>query len=797
MKNKLTLILLIIFINITSINYISANEFIFDTSEIKISDNGNIIDAIDGLVTSKNDNIKIVADKFQYNKNLSILKVNDGIVTSSDDNIEIIANKFQYNQNLSFMTATGDVIVKSLTKKIIFKSQNVLYNIKERIIISETESSINDALGNLFLMKGFTYTLNDNLVKIDDAKIVDIEKNRYYIKKAFINVDSNKLIGKDVSINFNNKSFNKENEPRIKGESISADGNISQIEGATFTTCKKRDECPPWELKAKEIKHDKEKKTIFYKDAWLKLYDKPVFYFPKFFHPDPTVKRQSGFLIPSFGDSNTLGLSLNIPYYKVLAENKDFTLRPRFYSNEKVLLQSEYRQVDEKSNHIVDLSLVNENNLSAKSHFFSKSKKKLNFNNFDEAELNLNLQQVSNDTYLKVYKLKSPLINDSSQNLLTSSLGINAYREDLTFDVEVQVFEDLSKEDSDRYEFILPYYNLTKELGPSNKLSGNYSVDSSGYIKNYSTNVFEKVLINNLNFNSDSKYTTSGFKNNYNFLIKNINTNGSNSEKYTNNSDYKLESIFEYNSSYPLKKELENYTNILKPIVSFKYSPNKNKNMKDIDRRIDINNIYSLNRIATNEAVEGGASVTFGTEFSKTNKLDKEVFAAKLANVLRVDENENLPNTSKLGKKTSDIVGYLNFDPNNVLKLTYDFSLDENLKDTNYQLLSSQFEVNNFITTFEYLNENKTGNKESYLSNKTTYNLNNSSNLMFGTRRNKKTKLTEFHNLIYQYRNDCLVAALEYNKEYYNDRDLKPEENIFIKLTIIPFGQTSSPNLKR
>ena len=99
MKNKLTLILLIIFINITSINYISANEFIFDTSEIKISDNGNIIDAIDGLVTSKNDNIKIVADKFQYNKNLSILKVNDGIVTSSDDNIEIIANKFQYNQN--------------------------------------------------------------------------------------------------------------------------------------------------------------------------------------------------------------------------------------------------------------------------------------------------------------------------------------------------------------------------------------------------------------------------------------------------------------------------------------------------------------------------------------------------------------------------------------------------------------------------------------------------------------------------------------------------------------------------
>jgi LPS-assembly protein len=49
--------------------------------------------------------------------------------------------------------------------------------------------------------------------------------------------------------------------------------------------------------------------------------------------------------------------------------------------------------------------------------------------------------------------------------------------------------------------------------------------------------------------------------------------------------------------------------------------------------------------------------------------------------------------------------------------------------------------------------------------------------------------------LLYQYRNDCLIAGLEYNKEYYNDGSLKPEENLMFKLTIIPFGQTSSPNI--
>ena len=68
---------------------------------------------------------------------------------------------------------------------------------------------------------------------------------------------------------------------------------------------------------------------------------------------------------------------------------------------------------------------------------------------------------------------------------------------------------------------------------------------------------------------------------------------------------------------------------------------------------------------------------------------------------------------------------------------------------------------------------------------------------MFSTREDKTTDLTEFYKLIYQYKNDCLAASIEYSKDYYNDRDIKPEESIFFKLSIIPFGETSSPNLKK
>ena len=123
--------------------------------------------------------------------------------------------------------------------------------------------------------------------------------------------------------------------------------------------------------------------------------------------------------------------------------------------------------------------------------------------------------------------------------------------------------------------------------------------------------------------------------------------------------------------------------------------------------------------------------------------------------------------------------------------------MSENISDFNYQKLDTQIQVNNFVTTFSYLNENNKLNDQSYISNLTSYNFNNSNNLSLETRVNKVTEATEFYNLIYQYRNDCLIAAIEYNKDFYDIGDMKPEENIFFKLTIIPFGQTSSPNLKK
>ena len=75
--------------------------------------------------------------------------------------------------------------------------------------------------------------------------------------------------------------------------------------------------------------------------------------------------------------------------------------------------------------------------------------------------------------------------------------------------------------------------------------------------------------------------------------------------------------------------------------------------------------------------------------------------------------------------------------------------------------------------------------------------LNESNSLKYRTRRNKKTDLTEYYNLIYEYKNDCLTAAIQYNKDYYSDKDLKPNEEIFFSISIVPFSKINSPSKRK
>ena len=112
-------------------------------------------------------------------------------------------------------------------------------------------------------------------------------------------------------------------------------------------------------------------------------------------------------------------------------------------------------------------------------------------------------------------------------------------------------------------------------------------------------------------------------------------------------------------------------------------------------------------------------------------------------------------------------------------------------------MIKSTLSINNFVTTFEFLEENNEVGSSSYLLNETSLALNKDNKILFRERRNKETDFKEFYNIMYQYENDCLVASLEYNKDYYSDRDLKPMEELFFSLTITPLSTFSTPSLSK
>ena len=244
-------------------------------------------------------------------------------------------------------------------------------------------------------------------------------------------------------------------------------------------------------------------------------------------------------------------------------------------------------------------------------------------------------------------------------------------------------------------------------------------------------------------------------------------------------------------------KETKNYKNIIRPKTSLKISPNNNtKNISGEVNRLNVNNVYNLNRIS-NDTIEGGVSLAYGSEFLVSNKDNSdEIFSLKVANNLRFEENQDLPKNNQMGAKTSNFLGEIMYSPNETFTTKYITSTKNNFSDINYENFLAEIKINNFVTTFDYLNENDTEDKNSYLLSTAKYLFNESNSISYSTRENKKTDLTEYYKFMYQYKNDCLSASIEYNKDYYDDRDIKPEESIFFKLTIIPLGETSSPDLK-
>ena len=744
--------------------------------------------------------IIVTGDVFNYIKNENIFNVKNNVkIIDTIENVVIISEDITYNKNQERVFSKGKTnsIIQS---KYNFSSSDVVFLRNKMILSSNKKSKIKDDKNNHYSLSKFIYKINDKELKGEDVIVATNynlpKSDNYYFKSGIFNFENKEFLAKDTKILMHSDVFGvSKNNPRIVGVSSSSNNNITTINKGVFTSCSlNEDSCPPWSISAKKIRHNKNKNQIIYDDAVLRVYDFPVLYFPKFFHPDPSVERQSGFLRPQINSSNVLGDSIFVPYFHVISDNKDLTFKPTFFDSSMQMFQNEYRQENKNSSFIADFSLTrgykssSSNKTNSISHLFAKFNSDLNFDNFIKSDLFMSVQKVSNDTYLKVFdtNLLESEMKPGDHNNLTSELKISLDHEKYDLTAGMQSFENLGLANNDRYQYILPYYNFNKNID-LNFIDGQINFSSNGSNDLNDTNKLKTRIVNDFEYRSNEVISNQGFVSKFNIYLKNLGTLGKNDDNYKSSPQLELMNIYEIQTEFPLSKMSNNFNNTIIPKVSLRFNPSDMKNYSSTSRNVTVDNIFSINRLGLTDSYEKGRSLTVGVDYKKENLKDiNKYFEFKLATAFRDKEENFIPTSSSLNKKNSNLFGSATSILSDNLSIDYDFRVDNNYKKFEYNSINTTLSFNNFKTTLNFVEENGETGNENFLENTTLYNIDDQNNFSFKTRRNRKLNLTEFYDLIYEYKNDCLVAGIKYNKTYYSDRDLKPKENLFFSITLFP-----------
>ena len=806
---------------------IIADTFVYNKKIETITAKGNV-EAID-----KNRNLKIYTQNLTYQKNIELITTKKDSKAILEDGKFIVANSFRFDRNKNILRAldkvriedtiedyliTGDnftyfknqekILTKGFTQAVIkskyeISSKDLTYLINENKLRSEDKTRIKDQNSQIYFIDKFSYLLNQEILK--GEKILTItnynlpKSDKIFLENGIIDLKENNFIAKDTLIEIHKDIFdNSENDPRLRGVSSIKNNELTIVNKGIFTSCKKNDDCPPWAIQADKIKHDKVKKQLVYDSAILKIYDVPVLYFPKFFHPDPTVKRQSGFLKPEINNSNILGSSITLPYFKTISKNKDLTITPTWFDSNTLMSSFEYRKVNKNSKLIADMGYVRgyksttTNKKKDSSHLFLNYNLDLNLEHYISSDLEISLERVSNDNYLNVFDqhITKSILRPKNFKNLNNNFKIFLNHNDFNFETGFQSFENLQiSKGSDRYQYILPYYNFDRTIN-QDYLSGNINFNSSGNNDLSSTNNLKSSIVNNITYNSIDYISKLGLKNNFNFVFQNLNSIGKKNSQYKSSPQIELAGLFNIDLTLPLEKNNQRYNNLLTPKLSFRFNPSDMKDYSSSENKIDANNVFAINRLGLSDTLETGRSIILGLDFRKEKKEELEninnYFEFKLATVIRDKAEEFIPNKSTIHRKNSNLFGSLTAKFIENLDIGYNFALDNDFNTFEYNDLSATYSINNFVTSFNFIEENGEAGNSSVLSNSIEYNIDDKNFFTFKTRRNRKLNLTEYYDLVYEYKNDCLTAGIKYKKSYYSDGDLKPTENLLFTITLFP-----------
>lgn len=563
------------------------------------------------------------ADRVSYDEELGIVVASGHVEISQEDRV-LRADTVTYNQRTDTVTASGNVSLAEPTGEVLF--------------------------GNFFELTG---GLKDGVAQ--DFRLLLTDKSRFAAAGA-----------------------------RRSG------GTITDMAKGVYSPCElckdDPERAPLWQIKAARIVHDESEHEVYYQDAALEMYGVPVAYTPYFSHPDPTVKRKSGFLAPTYGSDSRLGAFTRIPYFWVLDNDKDATIAPIFTTKEGAVFDGEYRERWGSGKIDLEGSITNP---GARDEFAnSKPGDQLRghvhgdgiFNLDENWRTGFDASRETDDTYLRRYKvLYRPPTVLTSNGYVEGFFGrsynaLNAWTfQDTRQAVRIKNLPNVAP----IYDF-----NYVSEAGSHGQ---RWRVDANAL------NLFRPSGVDSRRLSQRTEWElpyTSAIGELYTLTLS-LETDGYATQHNVtaDNPAGDPESTgralpqgkFEWR--YPWARQDGTVQEIIEPRAAFIAGPQARNsslipNEDSLDFEFDDENLFSLNPFPGVDRVEGGERIVYG--------LSAGAYGAKgggtsafLGQQYRFHKDDTFGPTSGLQDNLSDYVGRLQIRPLNYVDLTYRFRLSK------------------------------------------------------------------------------------------------------------------------
>ena len=650
------------------------------------------------------------------------------IAQSENSEIEITADTIEVIKDDNKINATGNTIIQ--TEEFLSTSDSLIYD--------KNLESIKTS-GNIII--------KDNL------------ENYYFFDDFISNKGFNKANGTNTRIRLSDGT-------RIVGKSfIRTDSNINEINNAEYTPCLQNNyivkNCPGWKLTAKKVIHDEEKQSVYYEGATLSILNVPVLYSPFFSHPDPTVKKKSGILMPSVSSDNNLGNTFSIPYFYNISSNYDLTITPTFQTKADNYYTLNYRHLTKNHMFNMDTSITdNESKAGTRNHIFINGDIKNPYGKF-----NYKIETANNDTYLRKNQI-------NEQTIFTSGLNFTKEMENSLLDFSSYIYKHLNNSNEQKWEYVYPNinYDIYDYKDPVSKTNWSISNSFLNYRtidKDYKQQLSSEIFTNKIQI---SKQTGLKFENTIqNRLV------------YFNNStnDYNQLRIFPQISSkisLPLSKSKNKRTQILEPVIMPILAPYNNYSN---DQSISNGNIFSLNRETSLSQWESGPRINYGLNWLVSNE--------------NLTVNTSFGQSTKFKKdNTTEISNYFignTLDFGSIGYIKSDITIDRQdlyLKDNNINS-SLNFDKIKFGFDYDYETSNKIKTSEQ-ISIGAKVNFYKDTNLIMSARKDLMSDKIIGNAFGIHYENDCLAINFDYFRDFTAIDDIENSRGFSFTITLKPFG---------